>query len=339
MVFEEQNKTDWEQIAKYLSGEMDQHESETFQLRINFSAENKAYFNQVKKDWENMKIINKNENTFDTDKAWGKLYNKFEQDGLIEPKKSSKVITLRQVMKFAAIFIFGAAFSSLVIYLASTTKQTNRFLADTYNSSGIKEIKLSDGSIVYLNANSKLYYPEKFDNNTRIVEFEGDAFFDIAKNPDKPFIIRAKKAEIKVLGTSFNINTNIAEDIVEVVVETGKVQLSRSNIQSDAILIEPGYVGKLHKDKLSKQVNSDVNYLAWKTKYFDFENGIKLGKAIEVLNRAYHVNIQYSDASIANKELHTTFNNLPVDTILVIICETANLKFEKKEDKIILLPQ
>ncbi len=339
MVFNELNKADWEQIAKYLSGEMDLNEIEFFEKRINFSEENKAFVNQVKKEWENMKNFKKKEDTFDTNKAWGNLYTKFEQDGLIETKESAHVINLKQIIKIAAIFILGVAFSSLVYYMVSDTKQANILIADTYNTKGIKEVKLSDGSVVYLNADSKLYYPKKFSTDTRTVEFEGDAFFDIAKNPSKPFIIKANKAEIKVLGTSFNIKTNIDKDEVEVLVATGKVMLSKSNIESKAIFIEPGYMGKLQKDKLSKQINSDVNYMAWKTKFFDFENGIKLGKAIEVLNRAYHVNIQFTDVSISEKELHTTFNNVPFDTILQIICDATNLKYKREESGINLTRQ
>jgi len=335
MLFNELNKNDWEQIANYLSGEMNQSEIEVFQKRIDFSDENKEYFNQVKKDWENMENLRKEEDTFDSDKAWGKLFNKFEEDGLVESKKTARVISLKRIMQIAAIFIFGAVFSSLVYYMMDT-KKTNNMLADSYNLKGIKEVTLSDGSIVYLNADSKLYYPANFEGNTRTVEFEGDAFFDIAKNPDKPFIIKAKNAEIKVLGTSFNVNTNIGGNEVEVLVETGKVQLS-SNNETD--YIEPGFMGKTDKGKITKKQNSDVNYMAWKTKSFNFENGIKLQTAIEVLNRSYHANIQFSDKSIADTELYTSFNNKPLDTILNILCETYYLKFIKKENSILLMPQ
>jgi transmembrane sensor len=86
--------------------------------------------------------------------------------------------------------------------------------------------------------------------------FEGDGFFEIAKNPAKPFIIKAKEAEIKVLGTSFNVNTKKGEDRVEVLVETGKVKLTNVKDKKYRIL-EPGDLGKLNNNELSKKKNSD----------------------------------------------------------------------------------
>jgi ferric-dicitrate binding protein FerR (iron transport regulator) len=192
--------------------------------------------------------------------------------------------------------------------------------------------------VVYLNADSKLYYPEEFDDNSRVVEFEGDAFFDIAKNQAKPFIIKAKKAEIKVLGTSFNVNTNLGIDEVEVFVETGTVQLNEIKKNKKPVLIKPGYIGKLHNSELSLRINSDLNYLSWKTKYFNFEN-VKLGNAIDILNRAYHSNIKCNDKKIAEIQWYGTFDNNEIDSILKIMCEAFNLKSTKNESGILLSQQ
>jgi len=337
MIFSEYNKSDWEQMANYLSGEMDNNKRIEFQERINFSEENKAYFNQVKKDWEQMNNIKKEEKIFDSNKAWDKLYTKFEHDGLIESKKEVKVINLNQILRIVAVFIFGAALASLVYYLNPGSVKDSWKLADSYNSKDIKEIKLSDGSVVYLNADSKLYYPEQFSGSTRTVEFEGDAFFSIAKNPSKPFIIKAKKAEIKVVGTSFNVNTNSGINKVEVLVETGIVQLKEID-KDKSIPIEPGFIGKLDKNGPTKQKNADVNYMAWKTRIFDFEN-VKLEEVIEILNRTYHANIHCSDNSIVNKKIYGRFNDESLNTILNIICSTYDLQYKPENNKIVLSPE
>jgi len=324
MKFNEQNKADWEEIAKYLSGEMNTVEATAFELRKGFSSENEEYFKQVKTDWENMNNL-KEQKVFDADKAWGKLYNKFEEDGLLDTKP--KKFRIGRLAEIAAIFLIGILLTTLAYYTFSDPGKAGWQVVSTYENAEIQQVELADGSIVYLNANSKLYYPETFEGATRTIEFEGDGFFDITKNPAKPFIIKAKKAEIKVLGTSFNINTKKGEDKVEVLVETGKVQLTNLK-DKDYEILEPGYLGRLTKDDVTKEKNSDKNYLSWKTRVLNFDN-VPFNEIIEVLNRVYNINIQYDELIINNSEIYTPFINKPLDTVLQIICVTKNLKYEK----------
>jgi len=337
MVFKELDKTDWEAIASYLSGEMNQQEISDFEQRIASSDSNRVYFEQVKTDWEVMENL-KQKNTFNTDKAWGNLYAKMEQDGLLDTKSKSRKFSINRLTKIAAIFIAGMLLTSLVYYMFSDKSKEGWQVADTYENTEIKQITLSDGSIIYLNANSKLYYPEAFEGNTRVVEFEGDGFFEIAKNPAKPFIIKAKDAQIKVLGTSFNVNTKTGKNKVEVLVETGKVQLSAAKDKNIRKILEPGYMGTLENEDIKKEKNTDVNYLSWRTKNFHFE-GVKLGKAIEAINRAYNVNIQCEDFQANNHELDTKFENKPIDTVLNILCTLEPLKVKRQGNNIILLPK
>jgi len=338
MAINELNKEDWQEFARYLCGEMNTGEMELFQKRIKEYDDIKEIISRIKLAWGKMEKSGLNKNTFDTNKAWGKLHSKFEQDGLIIPLQNAKVIKWRPFLQMAAVFIAILSIAGLAYFQFSANEKKGYIIADTYNNTSIKEIKLSDGSVVYLNADSKLYYPEEFDDNSRVVEFEGDAFFDIAKNQAKPFIIKAKKAEIKVLGTSFNVNTNLGIDEVEVFVETGTVQLNEIKKNKKPVLIKPGYIGKLHNSELSLRINSDLNYLSWKTKYFNFEN-VKLGNAIDILNRAYHSNIKCNDKKIAEIQWYGTFDNNEIDSILKIMCEAFNLKSTKNESGILLSQQ
>ncbi|MCR6718728.1 MAG: FecR family protein [Chitinophagaceae bacterium] len=97
-------------------------------------------------------------------------------------------------------------------------------LVQKLNAKGVKStIALADGSKVWLNADSKIQYPARFTGNTREVFLNGEAFFDIEKNPEKPFIIHLTNGTIRVLGTSFNVKAYDGETIVETSVATGKV--------------------------------------------------------------------------------------------------------------------
>ncbi len=332
-IFNESDRKDWEDIARYFSGEMDNEEKLRFTDRMNSSEINIKLMQQVKLDWNKMENYN-NKNGFDADKAWKRLHAKFENEGLLN--NPHKQFNIKRIWRVAAIFLFGILLASLAYYLIPAKENVSWQVADTYQNTQIKKIELPDGSFVYLNADSKLYYPDKFLNNNRIVEFEGDAFFEIAKNPDRPFIIKAKGAEIVVLGTSFNVNTNLEYKNIEVLVETGKVKLTVSEDKQKNVVLEPGFIGKVNKGQLSKQINTDKNYLSWKTKYFDFTDGIKLGEVIEILNRAYHANIICRDKMVCNKVLKTTFNNDSLDKILDLICNAHGLKMKTEKGEIVL---
>ncbi|MFN8254300.1 MAG: FecR family protein [Bacteroidales bacterium] len=328
----------FQKMAKYLADEMDETEISNFSRNLDESESFGKLFKLVKSDWDKMENLKNTEEIFDTNKAWNNLYDKFERNGLIA-QNQSKTIPFRNILKIAAIFILGVAFTSLYYYFFYNNQKEGLQMVDNYGSKNIKQIKLSDGSMVYLNADSKLYFPVEFKGDTRTVEFEGDAFFEITKNPSKPFIIRAKKAEIRVLGTSFNINTNSETNDVEVLVESGKVQLSVVNGNTKPIYLEPGQIGKLKNQNLLQDYNKDKNYLSWKTRKFNFEN-LNLGATIEILNRAFHANIR-CEASLNSKYLfYGTFN--PQDSlnyILNILCDQYDLKYEVKSDEIIILPQ
>jgi transmembrane sensor len=113
----------------------------------------------------------------------------------------------------------------------------------------INEYILPDGSVVALNSNSKLVFPKQFKGDTREVTIEGEAFFDVKPNAEKPFIINAGNAQVKVVGTSFNVCAYPETETVEVVVETGKVQVISKNNELTARLNEvflvPGEKGTL----------------------------------------------------------------------------------------------
>jgi len=336
MKLEESKSEEWKIMARYIAGEMEDDEKKEFQKRLDFSSESRNLIDEVISDLEMIENYKKN-NNFDPDKAWDKLHLKFENDGLLDNVKiSDNQFNFRILLRIAAVLLIGVLFSTVAYYLISEKSKINWMVADTYQNTNNSKIVLADGSVVYLNANSKLYYPEKFGETDRTIEFEGDAFFEITKNPQKPFVIKAKGAEIRVLGTSFNVNTNVVSKEIEVLVETGKVKLSSLGNKENYKVLMPGYIGAIKKHEVSVEKNTDKNYLSWRTKKFDFNENIKLGNAVEILNRAYHTNIRCGNELVYNKILNTQFDNDPLDKILNLICSSFSLKKNLVKDEIIL---
>jgi ferric-dicitrate binding protein FerR (iron transport regulator) len=283
-----------------------------------------------------MKNIDKNIK-FDTDKAWNQLQDRLTDEGLlVEHNTSPKLNQYGMIFKIAAILVLGLFIAALGYYYKPEKERTAWQLTEGSSPDQIQRIQLHDGSLVFLNKGAKLKYPEKFSPEQRMVEFEGEAFFDIVHNPEQPFIITTKGAEIKVLGTSFNVNTWAEYKDIEVLVETGKVELTNIKDKQISMTIHPGYIGALHQKELSYRKNEDKNYLSWKTRYFDFTQGIRLGEAIKILNKAYHVNISCKDKNVSDKILNTTFDNKPLKTVLELICDAHSLKIEEQNGTIIL---
>ncbi|WP_439484179.1 FecR family protein [Cyclobacterium plantarum] len=151
-------------------------------------------------------------------------------------RRLRKTAWIQGISKYAAVFIllgftawiyWEMAFSS-VDQPEMTVKQTLEGMRST--------ITLSDGSQIRLNENSEFEFPEAFLNGQRLVRLEGEAFFDITPNPDKPFIVQTGNAEIVVLGTSFNINTHQA---TEVTVASGKVKVA-NRVSREQAFLQPG---------------------------------------------------------------------------------------------------
>ena len=278
----------------------------------------------IQKYWKEMDEIGRSKNV-DVDKAWNKLYDRLEGDKLI--KKNN--ILSKPVFRIAAsvLLIIGLTFTGLYIGTNGFERSdTNTIIAGMEQKN--VEVILPDGSTVFLNRNSKIEYPDKFDRQTRTVKLQGEAFFDIERDASRPFTVDAGTANITVLGTSFNVNTG--NNRVEVYVTSGKVMLS-NNKGSQSITLEPGDVGSIFDNSASKIVNTDLNYLSWKTEILRFE-GDSLMKVITDLKRVHNINIEIESDDINKLRVTSVFDNQLPDTIIRIICTTFNLEYKKEGD-------
>ncbi len=187
------------------------------------------------------------------------------------------------------------------------------------------QIVLSDGTKVWLNADTYLVFPSVFDRRERVVAVEGEAFFEVVHNASWPFVVKMDKSTIKVLGTSFNINTydrrnttTLVEGLVELVVECGNCRL------------KPGEQGVVENGKVSVASVDVREYISWKDGFFIFRNR-RLEDALTVLSRWYDLQVFYQDERM--KDLHFTGNirkHSDVRQLLKYWEETGMVGFEMK---------
>jgi len=242
------------------------------------------------------------------------------QNGTLAQQGSSKVIKL----------------SGKLMY-DPTNKNSKEIVYNTISTpnGGQYQLQLPDGSLVWLNATSSIHFPTSFIGRERRVEITGEAYFEVAKNRDMPFIVAVNGAEVQVLGTHFNVNAYSDEDDVKTTLLEGSVKFVSG---ANTSMLKPGQQSQLTTNGLIKVVsNVDVDeVVAWKNGMFDFENaGIET--VMRQLSRWYDVEIEYKgktdDLFIAEMR-----RNIKLSDALKALELTGKVKFEIQGKKIIVMP-
>jgi ferric-dicitrate binding protein FerR (iron transport regulator) len=186
-------------------------------------------------------------------------------------------------------------------------------------------VKLSDGSLVYLAANSVFKYPEQFNGETRsVILLKGNAFFKVSKDPHHPFIITSANIKTRVLGTSFHISLDKGRSSVTVI--TGHVRVS---LDKQMTYLEPNERAVFTTSGIKKQSVSDMSLYSWYKKDIDL-NDVTLHKIFTLLNFKYGVNFKPEDKEILNTRITLYIKGgLSLQNILDQINYVTHLKFKQ----------
>lgn len=227
-------------------------------------------------------------------------------------------------------------FRSTVWEVISPVHQLETYTANTER----KQLQLADGTRVWLSPNSKLKYPEEFKAEQRVVNLDGEAFFEVAHDADHPFIIQSGKVNTRVLGTSFNISAYPQQADISVTLVTGKVSvaLQKDNSISEMTIIanQQAVINKA-EEKISKSdfPNAD-DYLNRRLGHFDYK-GTAMGEVIRDIALQYQTRIQLSP------ELRNSlfFGNLDMTKSLVQtlnkLCIVMEARWEKNGGQYVIL--
>jgi ferric-dicitrate binding protein FerR (iron transport regulator) len=318
-------------LAKYLCNEVNPVEKSEVDAWLDLSSENREELEHSRKMLDTIDTFYSTER-FDSVNAFKNVKARMNPPKMeIIQRKTTRKEVFTKIYKYAAVIIFAVLLGSAGFYLGFRNHTTEVFTEIiTTPNQVINEYILPDGSVVALNSNSKLVFPKQFRSETREITIEGEAFFDVTPNIEKPFIINAGNAKVKVLGTSFNVSAYPENETVEVVVKTGKVQVTRKNVgelsASNQVFLTPGEKGTLvnKNNFLEKKENADPNYLAWKTHDFIFDE-VPLNEVFKCLEKTYHVNIDVLQPELNDLKLKAQFDKKPIDFIMNVVSLTFNL--------------
>ncbi len=320
-------------LAGYLAGESVEDNKKLVEEWMNQSNENRRLFTESRKVMEDAVLYYKTRQ-FNSEAAWEKVSSRINTQPVfaeVQDKKQNR-FRIPSLLKYAAILIFAAVTGTMVYYLSVRNNPSSLIKIQSANQV-LREQVLPDGTRVALNSHSVIHFPESFTGNTREVSIEGEAFFEVVPDASRPFIITAGKATVTVLGTSFIVNAYPGMDVVEVIVKTGKVTVSQGNDSGNTgIVLTPGEKGTLSgtSRQLVKSVNSDQNYLAWKTRILDFHEAT-LKEVINNLEKIYPVTILTSQPAIDSLLLTARFDDQPIGEVLEVIRQTFQLDLKNND--------
>jgi ferric-dicitrate binding protein FerR (iron transport regulator) len=207
-----------------------------------------------------------------------------------------------------------------------------------------QKVYLIDGSTIILEPHSTLSYARFLDSKTREVTLRGNAFFEIARDPNRPFLVRSGGLVTRVLGTSFRVNADPGTEDVHVAVRTGKVSIYKAadfdKGQKAFCVLLPHQEAVFHKrnQNLAFQPNADAQLLVRPTAEFismDFDD-VPVTNILDELSKMYHINIMYDRDSLQQCRLTTSLHEEKLSDKLDIICKAINANYRTQDDHIVI---
>ncbi len=296
-------------------------------------------YSALEATWKKIEI---KENFYKTTKSKVVQLKKYWLTGVA----AALVISLLSVWAFKNNTITG----NTVVTYNELIEENNEGLVEQTNNSDISQtITLSDGSSVLLQPKSKLSYPKIFTGNERKVYLSGEGFFEISKNPKKPFFVYANEIVTRVVGTSFRIKAYQDQQNVEVLVRTGKVRVKSNDLVSksdqEEVVLLPNQALRFVRSDLSFNKITNITQDQTLTRNvgnieqlsFEFTD-IPVSQIFETIEQAYLVEIDYPKNKLKDCHLTTSLSDQPLTEKLKIVCNSIgnNTNFEMNGNQIII---
>lgn len=250
-------------------------------------------------------------------------------------------VYLKRIMVAASLLLIPALLTYLYIFQKPIHETSPAQRAVMYiekkTPKGIKTtLKLPDGSMVKLNADSKLTFPESFLSTIREVTLEGEAFFEIRKDSLRPFIVKTDKLNTSVLGTSFNVKAYAGDD-VEVALVTGKVNVSgNSSVVGDVQLLPTEMAIYHHNSRsIEKTVFNPIEKLAWRENTLYFNNS-SFEDIIKTLERWYGVDFIVKRPPGIQERFTGDYKNESLKSVLKGMSFSLDFEFEIQDKTVII---
>jgi transmembrane sensor len=303
-------------IVRYLTGDAEPDEAVAMSEWLTSSA-NSAYFSQFENTWRRSAGAVQPE--FNKRDAWKRV--SVEIHVPVAAARTTRTTSFWPIGVAAAVITL--AVSAYFLFFV-TPKHDVVEMGKVATSDGFRFVELSDRSTVTLHRNSELQYPDQFQEADRRVRLaRGEAFFNVASDAGKPFVVEANGVEIKVLGTEFNVQLSDTE--ITIHVREGRVFVRSA---ADSITLTAGLSGHVVAGDITVTDSSVGNLYSYATQRLVF-NDASLTQVIHDLEDSYPYTFELKNQSLKNCRLTANFYKDDIDKIVNLVAETLNLTVTK----------
>lgn len=314
-------KVNTEVLTDYLNEKCDEKTKQKIELWLEEKPNNRKYLNELKVYWEAKEYKSVNID-FNSEEGFHKL---------LEKKSIRKSQYLRKVYQYAALIVVLIA-TSLFGYLTTNLENSNQMVINIEQTE--KTVILPDGTSALLTKGSSIEYPDEFSDNERLVKLKGEAFFTVAKNKEKPFIIYSGRTQTKVVGTSFRIIEEANRTTIKV--RTGIVEfMEQGNPKNKIRLLKGDLAQFVNNQKAVLKGDAESKKLDLSVKLLEYKNE-KLEIICKDLSELFNITIQIQNENKSQLSVTAVFEDQNIKSIIESLCFTLNLEFEQKENIILL---
>ncbi|WP_163326236.1 FecR family protein [Draconibacterium mangrovi] len=315
-------------IIDYITGNLDADVKRVVIDEIRKDDEQIAFYKKLKIAWALFSSTKKMAD-YDIERSYKQLQKKIEKE-----KVRERYLSIGEVFKYAAIFIAVLGIP-LFFYLNRQTEQTVssvqefKYTSVVADNGQTSKILLPDSSVVWLNSGTKLTYNNGYSFDNRDLVLEGQAYFSVTRNEMLPLTVACSEIKVKVLGTKFDVNAYPGSNEIDVVLESGQVELLNSNVESFSLKMEPGERVRydLKSDEFKVDHIDTEDFTNWKEGYLIFADS-PMVEVIEKLERKFDVDIEVKNNTVYKSVFNARFKDEELSEILEYIEYSCSIKYK-----------
>lgn len=333
---EEENKHIDELIANYLTEGLDKNALDELKTWIAASAENQQYFIRQREIWFSA-VSREAASVYDKDKAFENFRNRVESQKEIQS-------TSRRGFSLSALWCYAAVVAIIIAVGCISYWQGEVNVKDTFADISVEaplgsktKLYLPDGTLVWLNAGSRMTYSQGFGVDNRKVELEGEGYFEVKRNEKIPFFVKTKDLQLQVLGTKFNFRDYPEDHEVVVSLLEGKVGLNNLLREEKEAVLSPDERAVLNKANgfLTVESVTASNASQWTDGYLFFDEEL-LSDIAKELERSYNVKIHIANDSLKTFRFYGNFvrREQNIQEVLEALASTEKMQYKIEERNI-----
>lgn len=340
-------------LTRYLTGQCTEEERNEIEKWISQNKDHKKKLIAFKRILEvtgNEDRLKMSNDGVDAKKNWKELKKRLTRETNFGKQKTGRShrstfqatsihSTTQKVVRVAAILLIAGLIGVLSyqnFYQPEPAEQKPVFREIATEHAQRANLTLEDGTQVMLNAGSNLRLPTKFEADVREVFLEGEAYFEVANNVGKPFIIYSRGSSIRVLGTSFAVRSYPDDEQVQVVVKEGRVSFTAEEQSGQGTILSADQLGiyKLGSNHIQTDSVNDMElYMSWRKGYLKF-NQTPMTRVAKDLERRYGVNVTFKNSEIKEELLTSFLKSRSIKNVLNVIAMTLDIEYRLSDGNV-----